>query len=41
VSLTPAFLYSRFGGTAHNLPAYAVFVLAMSLGEGLAGVAIV
>jgi hypothetical protein len=36
--LTVAFLYSRFGGAAHELPAYTVFVLAMSIGGALAGV---
>ena len=38
VSLTVAFLYSRFGGAAHSLPGYTVFVLAMSVGGALAGV---
>jgi hypothetical protein len=41
VFLTVAFLYSRYGGTAHNLPAYTVFVVAMSVGGGLAGAATV
>ncbi len=41
VFLTLAFLYSRFGGAAHNLPAYTAFVLAMSVVGGLAGVAVV
>lgn len=38
VFLTVAFLYSRYGGAAHSLPAYTVFVLAMSLGGAVAGV---
>jgi hypothetical protein len=38
VFLTLAFLYSRFGGAARALPAYTVFVLAMSVGGALAGV---
>jgi hypothetical protein len=37
VALTVSFLYSRFGGAAHDLPAYTVFVLAMSVVGGLAG----
>jgi hypothetical protein len=38
VCLTLAFLCSRFGGAAGDLPAYTVFVLAMSVGGALAGV---
>lgn len=38
VFLTLAFLYSRFGGAARDLPAYTVFVLAMSVAGALAGV---
>ena len=35
--LTLAFLYSRFGGAAHDLAAYTVFVLAMGVGGAAAG----
>ena len=38
VCLTFAFLYSRFGGAPHALPAYTVFVLVMSVGGAAAGV---
>lgn len=41
VLLTVAFLYSRFGGAAHDLPAYTVFVVVMSVGAALCGAAIV
>jgi hypothetical protein len=37
VCLTVAFLYSRFGGAPHDLPAYTAFVVAMSVGEATAG----
>jgi len=33
------FLYSRFGGALHDLPAYSLFVLAMAVGGALGGVA--
>ena len=38
IALTLAFLYSRFGGAAGDLPVYSVFVLAMAVGGALGGV---
>ena len=37
LALTAAFLYSRFGGAAHALPAYTLFVLVMSVVGALGG----
>ena len=38
IALTVAFLYSRFGGALHDLPAYSVFVVAMAVGGALGGI---